>query len=794
VAFADLLIELRTARGLSQEALAAKAAVSVRAISDLERGVTRRPHRHTLNAIADALGIAGWERASFDEAADQIRPSALRRRGAAQVRLPAPTTSIIGREPDVAAVGRLLRGAATRLVTVTGPGGVGKTRLAAEVAWGAAAGFDRIDGLDLSPLGTPEDVPAALAAALGCHRLATDPVQAVALLVGDRPWLLVLDSFEHVGAAALTLAGLLGRCPRLRLLVTSRAPLKLRGEHLWPLSPLPVPAAGARDAAALGSVPAMALLVERARAVRPGFALAGTNAEVLATLCRRLDGLPLAIELAAAQLRVLDPADLLAQLDGQLSTLRAEAIDVPDRQHTLRSTVEWSVDRLGAEPRLMLAVLAAFAGGAAPALARAVLDRAGLDPTALDRSVSVLAATSLATVEDRAGTPRVTMLDTIREVAAAGTPTAVRRAHAATFLDLLRTAEFDRIDTELDNVRTALRWAVAHEAALVDAATVETFRRYCLMRSRFTEAYRVLSAVAAAVTDPATRAQALRGAGMGANETGDHAAAIALAEQAAELFTDVPGRCAALTLLGNAHKALGSYPEAQAAYRSCLDLARPAGYLRGVTVALNNLGTLAHDRAEHELARRYYRESLEVKHRLGDEHGIAVTLMNLGAVANDLGRYAEARGDLRRAIDILRALREQHALAFGLVLLAEAECGLGGYPAARAAATEGLAISREVSHEPTVALALTRLGDLAVATGDDRAGESLYREALSHGGAPPEVARTLERLAAVRARTAPQDARELLSTADELRLAHGAPPPPVDHDLLDRTRRLTATG
>ena len=183
-----------------------------------------------------------------------------------------------------------------------------------------------------------------------------------------------------------------------------------------------------------------------------------------------------------------------------------------------------------------------------------------------------------------------------------------------------------------------------------------------------------------------------------------------------------------------------------------------------------------------------------MKHRLHDEHGIAVTLMNLGAVANDLGRCAEARLDLRRAVATLRAHGEQHRLAFGLVLLAEAECGLGEYSVARTAATEGLAISREVSHDPTVALALTRLGDIALATGDDRAGESRYREALSHAGDPPDVARLLERIAAVRAATSPDETRELLSRADELRRTHGAPPPPADLGRLERIRRLVDRG
>ena len=794
MSFADLLIELRTAKGMSQEELAESAAVSVRAISDLERGITRRAHRQTVQALADGLRLAGPERASFEESA-ATRPKA-RARGTPRVGLPAPTSSIIGREPDVAALGRLLRGPGTRLVTVTGPGGVGKTRLAAEVAWQVAATFDRVDGVDLGPLASADDVPAALAAALGAPIAPVDPAQAVALLIGDRPWLLVLDSFEHVADAALGTARLLGRCPRLRLLVTSRSPLRLRGEHLWPLAPLPVPAADAPD---VSDYPAVALLVERTRAVRPGFRLAAHNAPVLARLCRRLDGLPLAIELAAAQLRTLDPADLLAQLDGHRTTLRAETIDLPDRQHTLRSTVEWSVARLGTPARRMLTVLSVFAGGTAPGLARQVLDRAGLDPGELDAAVSVLAATSLLTVEDRAGAPRITMLDTIRDVAAdmlaaSGTATGVRRAHAATVLALLRGSVADdlgRVDAELDNVRAGLAWAMASEPGLIVAADVEAFSRYCVMRSRFGEARRILSAVAQASGDDAVRAQALRGAGIGANETGDHEAAIAMAQRAADLFEkldDVPGRCAALALSGNAHKVLGDTGRAEAAHRTSLDLARAAGYLRGITVALNNLGTLAHDRAEYDRALGYYRESLAVKRRLGDEHGVAVTLMNLAAVAGDVGRFAEARAEVGQAVTTLRAGGEQHRLAFGLTLLAEAECGLGRNDEARTAATEALAISRQVGHEATIGLALTRLGDIARATGDGRAAESLYRESLSHGGGPPEVARTLERLAAVRVAVAPDEARELLASADELRRTHGVPAPPADRPIIERTR------
>jgi tetratricopeptide (TPR) repeat protein len=381
-------------------------------------------------------------------------------------------------------------------------------------------------------------------------------------------------------------------------------------------------------------------------------------------------------------------------------------------------------------------------------------------------------------------------------LAASGTAPDIRRAHASTFLALLRetpAGDLRQVDAELDNIRSGLGWAAAEEPGLIGTADVEAFSRYCLMRSRFDEARRVLATVADASPDEAVRAQALRGAGMGANETGDHAAAIDLAHRAADLFEkvdDVPGLCGALSLSGNAHKALGDPTRAQTAYETSLRLARDAGFLRGITVSLNNLGTLAHDGADHDLARDYYRESLAVKRRLDDRRGIAVTLMNLAAVDNDVGRYTEARDEVGTAVAALRALGEQHSLAFGLVLLAEAECGLGRYEQARAAATEALAISGAVGHDSTVALALTRLGDIAHATGDEQTAESRYREALSHGGGPPEVARTLERLAAVRAGTAPADARELLARADELRRTHQAPPPPVDRAAIQGTRAL----
>lgn len=760
MAFAELLAESRVARGLSQEELAAAAAVSVRAISDLERSVTRRPQQVTVRALAVGLGLAGEARAAF-EAAARAAPLPRPRRAGPRVTLPAPVTSIVGRDADLAGVLRLVRGRAARLVTVTGPGGVGKSRLAAEVGWRTGTGFDRVDGVDLSPLASAEDVPGAVAAGLGLRPGPGDPVAALAAVIGADRRLLVLDSFEHVITAAPQLAALLGACPLLTVLVTSRSPVALRGEYLWPMEPLPVPPPGATaDPAELRGNPAVALLVERAGAVRPGFALDAANAGAVAQLCRAADGLPLAIELAAVHLRTLDPAELHTQLAPHYAGLGAPTVDRPDRHATLRATVEWSTDRLPAEHRLLLGALAVFAGGAAPAAVRTVLAAAGAAHGDLDGAVAVLAATSLVGVADHGGQPRVLMLDTIREVAAellaaSGHGPAVRRAHARYFLDLVRAGtEPDRIEAEWDNVRAGLGWTLAEEPNAPDLALVGALAGHLTGRSRFAEAHRLLTAVAEpAGAEPAVRARALHAAGIAADQAGDHRRAVELADRAAALCTeldDPAGHAAALTLAGNAYKALGEHDRAETAHRACLDTARTAGDRRREAIALNNLGTLAHDRGDLAGARRYYEASLAAKEELGDDRGVAVGLLNLGGLANDAGEHAAARDRLRRAAEYWRAAEERHSLSFALGMLAEAELGAGDPAAARVAAEDALRLARQIEYPAGVGLALSRLGDLAAAAGDPVGAADRYAEALEFTSDARETARTVERLTAAR--------------------------------------------
>jgi predicted ATPase/Tfp pilus assembly protein PilF/DNA-binding XRE family transcriptional regulator len=795
VAFADLLVELRVERGLSQEDLAADAKVSVRAISDLERGVTRRPHRETIRALAAALGLPGADRAAFERLARQAPPARPARRAEDQrVDLPAPPSALIGRDDDLDALLRKVRDPGVRLVTVTGVGGVGKTRLAIEVAWRAAPAFPAVHLVDLSTLTAVDHVPAAIAASAGLPPSTVVTVTGLAARLGATGRrLLLLDSAEHVPEFAPELARLLAACPELTVLATSRGPLRLQSEHLWPLSPLPLPG-GRHDG------PAVELLVERTRAVRPGFALTPANADVLTALCRRLDGLPLAIELAAARLRTREPAELLDELGAALSGLRTDAVDVPDRQQSLHDTVGWTVRQLRVGERSLLGVLSAFVGGAAIPLLRDVLTRSGIVVEDLTGSVSVLADAHIVAPVDRGGQARLTMLDTIREVAAdlreTFEDTTVRAAHAACFLDLVRAAVPGTVDGELDNVRAALDFAMRAQPSLLDGPVVSAVSAYLCGRGYFAEAYRVLSAIADATPDPMARAHAWCGAGIAANESGQPERAVPLAQRAAAEYAaagrGAPAHCSALALLGNAYKAMGRYPEALEAHERCLALARTLDDPRPLTVALNNLGTVAEDLGDYDGARAHYAESLAIKERAGDARGIAVAHHNLGELASELGDYPTARRHLERAADDFRVRSADHALSVCLCMLSQTYLGTGDGGRARQAAEEALRLARGVEFGHGVGLALARLGDLAAYEGDADVARGQYGRAMAQPIGLPETIRTLERFAAATVGADPEQARQLLAEATRLRTEHGLPRSPTAAPVVERVLRELA--
>ncbi len=415
------------------------------------------------------------------------------RPAAARGTLPIPLTGLVGRQDERTAITRLL--SSGRLVTLTGAGGAGKTRLALEVAAELAETFvDGVVFVDLAPLQDPTLVPAAIAQALGVQSFTELPVRdGVLRFLREKRLLLLLDNYEHLLAAAEFAGALLQAGPAVTLLVTSRAPLRVNGEREYPVAPLPVPEAGSQPAAVLAQNPAVQLFVLRAQAVRPDFALSEENAAAVAAICIRLDGLPLAIELAAARVRVLPPAALLTRLAQRLPLLTGGRRDLPARQQTLRGAIAWSYDSLEPAEQRLFRRLGVFAGGCPLELAEAVCNAAGdLGIDVLDGVSSLIEKSLLREGNGQAGEPRYRMLETIREFAldeleASGEAEILRRQLAMQMLQLARQCAaantWLRLDAELDNARAVLGWCVERAELAVGVRLFWALRWYLVNRA-----------------------------------------------------------------------------------------------------------------------------------------------------------------------------------------------------------------------------------------------------------------------------------------------------------------------
>ncbi len=444
--FGELLRRHRIAAALSQEELAEKAGLSARGVSDLERGARTAPRLETVRLLADALGLEDHERAALIAARGAVptdRPATPRAADVARPPLPAPPTSFVGRAGEAAAVVALLARDDVRLVTLTGPGGVGKTRLALRAAHELAAGFaDGAAFIDLTPLTEPDLVAPTVATALGVRAAGDRPIaERLVEALRDRDLLLVLDNFEQVVEAAPLVAGLLAACPRLTALVTSREPLRLSAEHVFSVPPLGVPEADAGamvDATAHSD--AFRLFVERARSARSDFAVTAANTPMIAEIVRHLDGLPLAIELAAARVATLPPRALLARLEHRLPLLADGPRDAEPRHRTMRDAIAWSNELLSAAEQTAFRRLAVFVDGCALEAIEAVL---GPGADALAIVPSLVGKSLLRQEEGPDGEPRFRMLETIREfgleqLGARGEEIAARDAHAAYILTLAK--------------------------------------------------------------------------------------------------------------------------------------------------------------------------------------------------------------------------------------------------------------------------------------------------------------------------------------------------------------------
>ena len=580
--------------------------------------------------------------------------------------LTTPPTAIIGREAEIAEVlDRLEDGA--RLVTLTGPGGTGKTRLAQEIAAEALERFaDGVFFVDLAPLRDAADVLPAVAAVLGVREAGGEsPRDALARYLSDRRLLLVLGNCEQVLAAVADLGALLAACPRLAILVTSREPLRLRAEQVVRVPPLPVPGNEHQpDLARLAAVPSVALFVERARANDPAFALTENDAPAVAAICRRLDGLPLAIELAAARVRHFPPPLLLARLEQALPVLTGGPRDAPERQRTLRQTIAWSYDLLGTGEQALFRALGVFVGGCTFAGAEAVAAAAG-DADVFD-CLGTLIDKNLVVLDASGAEPRYRMLETICEfalerLAASPDEEAVRRAHLA-YLDWLRrgTDLFDlaagmtpafaapvaRLAAEEGNVRAALEWALLHDPA-TGLAVAARLGPYWHGRRRPGTGLDLLErALAAGIEETPERALALGEAASLAISLGEFTRAEALADAAfalAERLTEPRLAALARYCHGVSSSFQGHGRKGAEELQDALTRFEALGNAAFATACLNELGNNALDRGNAVAAISFYERCLASDELAQNDYGRALGQVNLALCHLDLGHHDQAR-------------------------------------------------------------------------------------------------------------------------------------------------------
>jgi len=665
--------------------------------------------------------------------------------------LPVSTTSLLGRDQAIDEVAGLVARSGARLVTLTGPGGVGKTRLA--VAAGERLRDRFGGGTVFVPRDTATEPGLALAAVgrmAGADLARTGPpLDALAETFGDDAWLLILDNLEQVLQVAPDLGELLARCPGVVILATSRTVLGLRAEREYPVAPLPAgPATGSADEAA--AWPAVALFVDRARAVRPGFALTEGNAAAVAEICRRLEGLPLAIELAAARTRLLDPAALLDRLAASLDALGTGAIDLPERQRTLRATVEWSVGLLADAERSLLEVTAVFVDGWTIPAAAQVADLA--EAQALELS-EALARHSLVYVDSTGLGPRSRMLETVREFVAerlAARPDAVEigRRHAEYYRALAEQADqplrgpgqnewLERLQADAGNLAASVRWYLAHDAGPLP----HLFRVLWLFwtrRDMEREASPWVEQLlpAACALDPQLRAELAWTAAVLAVDTGDDAAALAARERLAPLLAGMQDPFLhAVSQLALAW----SSPIAGDLDGALREVAVSLAELRGqdepvfTAIAAFGVGSLETALGRLDDASRHLREARDLAQRFGGDWLSAGCQAELGILEVLGGRLDEARALLDQALDLSLAARSTPFVT--LCLAAHAWLALAKGDPERAAVLEGAAegLRRRVGL-PTWPL-LRRVEAELVAQVRERLGAGQFDQAFSAGSA-----------------------------------------------------------
>ncbi|MCC6174017.1 MAG: tetratricopeptide repeat protein [Chloroflexi bacterium] len=697
--------------------------------------------------------------------------------------LPAQPTSLVGREREVQALLGLLGRQDVRLVTLTGPGGIGKTRIGLAVAAEVRDHFpDGVTFVDLTPIEDPALLLASIADGFEIRHSGQRPLRDVLTEhLGEARLLLVLDGFDRLQPAATTVSDLLGRCPNLEILVTSRAPLHLRGEHEFPVPPLDVPAAGQPlDGRNLSRVPAVSLFVQRAVDVLPGFTLTDENAVTVAEICRRLDGLPLAIELAAARIKVLSPLALLRWLDRRLALLTGGARDLPERHRALRDTIAWSYDLLREDEQCLFRRLSVFVGGctleaidavdvgrdrdevrAVPARQHA--PASAPQPSLLDLVASLIDASLLRQVAGPGGEPRYVMLDTIREFGVeqlelAAEAAAARRAHlywcsvfAERAEDQVRGPEgpewLDRLAVELENVRAALTWSMADPATAstrVGLCLVGAFFPFWYFRSHLEEGRHWIQRLLAAESLlPADAADELPdGFAAGADP-------ILHADAGSGWWSAIHPRVKARIGLCNLSQQLGNLQEAAAAIEPAIVTARALRDRLGEARATVWLGIVARSSGEYGRAVALMEASLTTFRSLGHPYGVWWTLDQLGETLMRIGEHARAHRCLEECVAVAETIDSPWALAdarhrLGMVIFRQ-----GDLDRASTLLEESLA-GYTLMRAHGLHTCLLDLGTLALARDEPGRAATLFSQSLTRGhdiGDRNTCARSLEGLA-----------------------------------------------
>ena len=694
----------------------------------LLKTVPKRGYVFAAPIIKHQSSAGGFSARVPDEAEEGFK-LALAEGAAKRVALPMPHTSLVGRYEEVAKATDLLMRPDVRLLTVTGAGGVGKSRLALAAAAAIAEQFaGGVRFVALASITRPDLVMTALVKAFDIQPAGN---RTVPQLIADRlqdsgPLLLLLDNFEQVLPAATIVAAILAASPLLKVLVTSRACLRVYGEQEFPVAPLEQNAA-------------LELFVQRAKAARPSFAVSPDNAATLREICLRLDGLPLAIELAAARIKVLSPRSMLARLQRRLQLLTGGALDLPARQQALRKTIDWSHDLLNAAEQKLFRRLSVFAGGCTLEAAEAVCntDRdLGID---LFDGLSSLVDKNLVQCVDGADSEtRFSMLETIREyacerLAAAGEESAARRAHAAYCVVLaeegnpeLNPAEraqwLEQCDLEVDNLRCALDW-------LFENREVEWTLRLCIalfrfwdMRDHLIEGRSRLEGVLALAGDGYSKERARVALFIGAlaSAQGDFEAARSCLEQSLALYREMDnqsGVAASLNALAISARERGDYSSAQDRFEQSLACWRELSDPLATARCLHNLANVLKVRGGYLRAQAALTEATSIFEELGDHSGAAWSINQQADIARESGDPNAALDLYQRALAAFRRAGDRWGAARSLTDLGYAYCDRGDYAAAHAACREAITIFSDLGHRRGIARALEGSASLAVAQG-----------------------------------------------------------------------------